>query len=385
MNRKGKNMIYLDNAATTYPKPEDVYKAVDFANRNLAFNAGRGKYKAAHASFSMIEDTRLKLARLINADPENVVFSSSATESLNQIIYGIDFSEGDNVYISPFEHNSIIRPLYELKKKINIEIRILPFDKDTWEPDLTQIANLFSLYKPKAIFLSHISNVTGYILPYKEIFDLGTKFESINVLDCAQSYGVLNPTNSKGIVDYVVFDGHKSLYATFGIAGFICLDNKISLNTWISGGTGSDSLNHYMTGDHYSKFEAGSQNSVAIAGLNKSLDWLHNNDISKKLQELTEYLIENLKKLPNIKIYLPSNPNKNFGIVSLNVNNYNCNDVGTILNDEFEICVRTGYHCAPFVHEFLNTKECLGTVRISMSFFNTKNDLDALINALKTF
>lgn len=100
---------------------------------------------------------------------------------------------------------------------------------------------------------------------------------------------------------------------------------------------------------------------------------------------MTEYLIENLKKLPNIKIYLPSNPNKIFGIVSLNVNNYNCNDVGTILNDEFEICVRTGYHCAPFVHEFLNTKECLGTVRISMGFFNTKNDLDALINALKTF
>jgi len=375
-------MIYLDNAATTYPKPEEVYRTVENANRNYAFNAGRGTYKEAHQTLEMIEETRQLLGNLIGVSGSTVSFESSATEALNIIIYGLGLEDGDTVYISPFEHNAVVRPLYNLQKTKNINIEVLPFIKETWEFDAEKANDFFALKKPKAVFVSHISNVTGYILPYEEIFTLSKKYGAVTILDCSQSLGVLNPSNIN--IDFVVFAGHKSLYATFGVAGFMNLSN-MRLNVVKSGGTGSDSLNHEMPEGGNGRYEAGSINSVAIAGLNQSIKWLTKNQVYQHEKDLTDLLISKLQKKDNIHLYIPDNYSKIQGIVSINVEGYSPIDVGTILSDDFDICVRTGYHCSPFVHDFIGSRERMGTVRISIGAFNTESEIEQLISALDTF
>lgn len=374
-------MIYLDNAATTFPKPEEVYEALDYANRNLAFNAGRGEYQQSTDAFNLIQDTREKLASFVNRDANEVIFTSSATESLNLIINGITIESGDHVYVSPFEHNAVMRPLKLLQEKVDFELKVLPFDKATWEPDLDSIKNEFALYHPKAIFISHISNVTGYVVPYKEIFEYGMQWNSINVLDCSQSFGVKNPDNLD-LVNYMIFAGHKSLYASFGIAGFFKLKND-NLKVVKAGGTGSDSLNLDMPLEKPHRYESGSPNIVAIYGLNKSIDWLKNNDIEGKEEKLLQYLYEKVKDINGIEVYKPEDKLP-FGILSINLDGYKSDELAEILNEDYDICVRSGYHCAPLVHDFLDSKKYNGTVRVSINYFNNNNDIDVLINALNS-
>ncbi len=372
-------MIYLDNAATTYPKPEEVYQALDNANRHLAFNAGRGEYKESTEAFNLIEDTRKKVANLVGESKEKVIFTSSATESLNIIINGIKITDGDYVYVSPFEHNAVIRPLKNLQKKIDFQIKILPFNTENWLPCLEDIENEFAIYHPKAVFISHLSNVTGYLVPYENIFEKASEWESINVLDCSQSLGVINPSNIKNI-SYLVFAGHKSLYASFGIAGFLKLKED-ELEVVKAGGTGSDSLNSEMPKNMPYRYEAGSQNIIAIAGLNASIDWLNKTNVKETEDNLMNYLCEELSKLENVILYKSdSTPST---VVSINVEGYSSEDVAHILNDDFGICVRAGYHCAPFIHDFIGSRIYNGTIRISLNYFNSHDDLDTLINALK--
>lgn len=374
-------MVYLDNAATTYPKPECVYKALDAANRN-AFNVGRGGYKVAREASKLQLQVRNKILQLNNIKNANVVYTSSATIALNSIIFGLELKEGDNVYISPFEHNSIIRPLEQLKKEKKINIHILPFDKNTWEVNLEKINNMFAIYRPSVILLSQVSNVTGYMLPYNEIFEIGEKYGAINVLDAAQGYGIVKLTDYTKC-NYIVFAGHKSLYGCFGIAGYIKIKQD-KLKHTIFGGTGSDTMNTEMSNSMPEGYEAGSPNIVAICGLNESIDWLLNTDVYSHEMELTEYLIEQLKTLRNINLFVPQEQSEIFGIVSIGVEGYSSDDVGKILNEEFDICVRTGYHCAPLIHEFIESSQYNGTVRIALGYFNTKQDIDYLIQALKS-
>lgn len=373
-------MIYLDNSATTYPKPKELYEALDFANRNLAFNAGRGNYKESSDAIKMIDETREKIKSLVDTKDVGVVFTASATESLNLIIYGLDIQEGDCIYISPFEHNAIVRPLYNLQKKIDFEILMLPFDKKTWMPEVDKISAMFSLKRPRAVLISHVSNVVGLELDYESIFKLAKEFGGTTVLDSAQSFGVNNPRMK--YVDLCVFAGHKSLYASFGVAGFL-IKNGLNLVVEKSGGTGSDSLNHDMPAKGHQRYEAGSLNSVAIYGLNKSIDWLKTVNIKQIDKELSTRFIEEVKNIDKIILYLPSSQ-ETLGIISLNVSGYISDDVASILYDEFKIMVRSGYHCSPFVHKFIGSAEYKGTVRISFGAFNTKEDVDAVVSALKT-
>ena len=375
-------MIYLDNAATTYPKPECVYEALDKANRTMAFNAGRGSYKEAKAVSEMIDETRGMVADLVGSSADKVYFESSATEAMNLIINGLDLKKDDTVYISPFEHNSVVRPLFNLRSRVGIRIEILPFDKDTWDIDVDRMNNMFAINKPKACFLTHISNVTGYVLPVGVIFAQAKRYNCINILDCSQSLGVLNPNTQN--TDFIVFAGHKSLYASFGVAGFVNL-NDVTLSIFKSGGTGSDSLNVEMPTKGPERYEAGSVNGVAIAGLHESLNWLRYNNVLFHEQELTAYLLNGLKPVNSLKLFLPRKKQEEvLGMASIAVEGFQSNDVGSILSEEFGICVRTGYHCAPFVHDFLNSKAYGGTIRISLGAFNTKKDIDQLIEALKT-
>ena len=374
-------MIYFDNAATTYPKPEQVYLALDKANRN-AFNTGRGSYKVAREASKIKELVRKKILKINNINAGNVIYTNSATNALNDIIFGMDVNENDNIYISPFEHNSIIRPLEELKKQKKINVIVLPFNKETWQPEYEKIKNMFILNKPKAVFISQVSNVTGYMIPYDEIFEISSKYNSINILDASQGYGIVKIDNYKNI-NYIVFAGHKSLYASFGIAGYIKL-KKDELRPHIFGGTGSDTMNPDMPHTIPGGYEAGSPNIVAIEGLNASIDWIENVDIYNHEKELTNYLIEELKKLKNVEIFIPNCIDRIIGVVSIGINGYSSDDVGKILDEEFEICVRTGYHCAPLIHDFINSIAYNGTVRIGLGYFNTKEEINTLIMALNS-
>lgn len=374
-------MIYLDNAATTYPKPESVYIALDKANRN-AFNTGRGSYKVAREASIIMDNVRNKILKLNKISNAKVIYSNSATNALNDIIFGMELNKGDYVYVSPFEHNSIIRPLEELKKRKGIIVEILPFNKKTWKLDIEKTNDMFVLHKPAAIFISQVSNVTGYITPYNELFKLGEKYNSINILDASQGYGIVK-INSFEQINYIVFAGHKSLYGSFGIAGYIKLKQD-KLKTNIFGGTGSDTMNPNMPDSIPDGYEAGSPNIVAISSLDASIDWLNKVDIYKHEKELTDYLIQRLKEINKVRIFIPEDISDIFGVVSFSVNGYISEDVGRILDEEYDICVRTGYHCAPLVHEFINSIENNGTVRIGLNYFNTKDDIDTLIDALKT-
>ena len=375
-------MIYLDNAATTYPKPEEVYDALDFAQRNLSFNAGRGTYKKSQDCLLILESFRKEIAAICGGDYRDVAILSSATEALNIIINGIHWRDGMNVYITPFEHNAIVRPLYNIKKSVNINIHVLPFNKTTWEPELVKTENAFALNNPDVIFSSQISNVTGLLIDYSVIFDLAKKYKCITVLDAAQGYGVID-TYTKNI-DFIVFAGHKSLYGSFGVGGFINLtDYKLNISK--SGGNGSDTLNHDMPQSRHERYESGSPNVPAVYGTLEGIKWLKNNDVRNHEAKLTKYLIDSLESTEKVSVYAPKDKNKIFGIVSIAVDGYTADEVGKILADEFDICIRTGYHCAPLIHEFINSTINGGTARISISGFNTKEDIDSLISALNTF
>lgn len=371
-------MIYLDNAATSFPKPEEVYKALDFANRNIAFNAGRGESKESLEAFNYIKECREEIAILAKVEPCRVVFTDSATGASNIIISGISLTEGDTIYISPFEHNAICRVAY-LKKQFGVNIEILKFDSINLQPDLEQIQNQFAKFKPSLVCISEVSNVTGTIINFSSIFELSKKYSAINVLDSSQSFGLIS--HNYQFVDYQIFAGHKTLYSSFGVGGFI-VRGFDSLKVTNAGGTGSDSLNLEMSKNTPQKFEFGSPNVVAIYGLLASVRWINKHNVLKQVQLLTNYLYDKISKLPNAVVYGMNS--QHIGIISFNIEGYNASDVGSILSEEFDISVRTGYHCAPLIHDLINSKKYNGTIRVSLNYFNTKKDIDCLVEALKT-
>ena len=376
-------MIYLDNAATTFPKPDCVYARMDQFNRTSAVNAGRGSYGLAQEASAVISDTKNRLRTLMHLDIDvPVVFSPSITVALNQIISGFQYRDRANIYVSPFEHNAVARTLHKIEKERQITIHILPVDAETQEIDLEKMKYAFVKNKPDYIFLNHVSNVTGYVLPVKEIFAEGKKYESINVLDTAQSLGLIEFDAYDYKADIVAFAGHKCLYGPFGVGGFVNI-SKLCLDSYITGGTGSDSLNLDMPDDSISKYEPASPNIVAIAGLQAALKVLDVEKNYKAEKELTDYLIEKLQEIRKIKIFVPDNRNHHIGIVSFVMDGYDSNDIGTILDEDYGICVRTGYHCAPYVHDVIKDQKYKGTVRVGLGQFNKKNDVDELIKALK--
>lgn len=375
-------MIYLDNAATTFPKPESVYRAMDKMNREGAVNAGRGSYRTARQASKLISDTKAKIRDLIHVDSNTaVVFTASITIALNQIVNGLQLRNKAIIYVSPYEHNAVARSLHELSKKKDLTIKELPLNQNL-EIDLEQMKYDFALDKPEAVFCTHVSNVTGYILPVVEIFNESKKYNAINVLDTAQSLGLVDICSESANVDILAFAGHKTLYGPFGIGGFVNITN-VPLDIFISGGTGSDSLNLEMPNGNESRYESSSCNVIAVAGLYAALCELNPTDIANKESYLTKYLVEQLKHIDNVQMCVPPNPDKHVGVVSFIVQGFSSEDIGMILDEDYDIAVRTGYHCAPFIHKYLKDFNTLGTVRVGISQFTTKEDIDKLIRGLR--
>lgn len=376
-------MIYLDNAATTYPKPETVYAAMNRANRELAFNSGRGGYRMAREAVKIMDQTRALLCERVSAKGAKVIFSSSITIALNQILKGLKLSKGDNVYISPYEHNAVARTIFQLENEKGISVHLMPVKEDTHEMDVDKLRYLFITKPPVLVCCIHISNVTGYRLPVEEIFKAAKEYDAVTVLDTAQSLGLVEVNAKKLPADFIAFAGHKSLYGPFGIGGFIHTGGQ-KLKPVLTGGTGSASLTLSMPENFPDQYEPGSPNITAIAGLYAALLELteeKQKEILEHEKELIQVLVKGLSKMEEVILYLPPQDCQS-GVLSFNIQGYLAEDVGIILDEDYDIAVRTGYHCAPYVHDVLRDKEYQGTVRTSVSQWTGKEDVEKLLEAV---
>lgn len=374
-------MIYLDNAATSFPKSEAVLAEMDHVNRYCAVNAGRGSYRTAREAMDIISATRDSLLSLFDAHGiAEVIMTPSITHALNQVINGLELSADSVVYISPYEHNAVVRTLELLKLTVYFEIQLLPLTESN-EIDLERVKYDFSVKHPNVLIFNMMSNVTGYVLPAAELISLAKSFDAITVVDTAQAAGLIDISMRKLQTDIICFAGHKSLGGPFGIGGFVLRDG-LKLRQSFAGGTGSDSLNTNMPNEAPFAYEAASPNICAIAGLKAALDELIVSEHYSKVQELTLYLLDKLSQIP--KVHVLGHTSSQIGVVSFVVEGYNSSDVGEILDNEFDIAVRTGYHCCPYVHQYIGDVSFSGTVRIGLGYTNSIVDIDCLVDALKT-
>lgn len=398
-------MIYFDNAATTFPKAECVYEKMDEANRNYAVNAGRGSYALAEKAANMIRDVRKQILKLADASQvAEVVLTSSATLACNQIFGGINWDNIKTVYVSAFEHNAVMRTIHSFQQKFGFEVEELAIDSKIMELDIDKIGFQFVRKKPDMVIMTHVSNVTGYILPIQEVAKLAKEYDAITVVDGAQALGLVPVSLKRTPVDFYIFAGHKTLYGPFGVGGFIQSCN-LKLNPFLKGGTGSASLQLEMPGSDSlltkqenlmfdaGGYEPGSPNIVALAGLHASLEEIlalqekEGNPayLLEKEQELSKYLICNLEAISGVSIYVPQNyeNGSHVGIVSFNVDGYQAADIGMILDEDYHIAVRTGYQCAPLIHKHLEVFDFAGVVRASLGRYTTKEEIDSLVAAVR--
>lgn len=373
-------IAYFNNAATTFPKPEEVYSFVDKFYRESGVNSGRGQSTTAS---KLTQDTRNLLLELFHCPAKKVVFAPSATEAINVILQGLPVSDNYNIYVSPFEHNAVTRVLNHLQELYKLNITTLSVNEKDLDYDLEKIKYQFIENKPNLVIISHASNVCGVVAPIEDICAMSHQYGSINVIDMCQTAGLIDTDLSSNIYDFVVFAGHKTLYATFGLAGFIC-NGSIKPKPLIFGGAGIDSANPDVPDTIPEKYEVGSQNIMAIAGLYAALSWIKKTSLDciyTKEKENLSKLLALLSEFDNIKIITPANASEIIGVVSCLFNGYSSDNIGQILSEQ-GVEVRTGLHCAPFAHKFLGTFPA-GTVRFSVSYFNTDEDFARLRQALE--
>lgn len=386
-------MIYLDNAATTYPKPEEVYEKMDMLTREMSVNAGRGSYELARKATDVINGTRAKLADFFGAEDVNdVVFASSATEAANRVLLGYDFKENMTVYVSPYEHNAVMRTLEAVRKKTGIQIKLLATDNKGYL-DIEEIEYQFMCDEPDFVCINMASNVTGYILPFEKIAHMAKEYEAVVFADAAQAAGNIKINLKETDIDILIFAGHKSLYGLFGVGGFATnsriFERDKKLNPVIFGGNGEDSLNLDLPETGISKYEVGSLNVPAIGALKCGIDSIKSdfNEIRQHEDKMFRYLLEEIEKMDGIIIFQKPETEEEFenhiAVISTAFEKYASDDAGTILDGEYNIAVRTGYHCAPLVHDVIGSKKYGGTIRISIGRYTTKEDIDRLVSAFE--
>ena len=374
-------MFYFDNAATTFPKPEDVHNFMNTFYRDYGVNVSRGQYKEASISANLVRETRDLILDLFTANANyEVVFTPSSTISMNTILFGQKWQTGETVYITRFEHNAVLRTLNKIAEDFKINIKYIEPDRNTLKYDLKIIKTQISQDKPKMVILNHASNSFGFIFPIKEVCEIAHQYGAKTVVDMSQTAGLV-PTYIGSEIDYLIFAGHKTLYAPLGIAGFLINKND-NLKPFIYGGTGVDSSNLNMPTSIPERLEAGSPNIMAIAGLNASIKWINKigiENIFKKEKENFDKLLNILKNYSNIKTFIHPNLEQ-VGIISSVFDGYPCENIGIILS-EHDVAVRTGLHCAPDSHKFMNTFPT-GTVRFSISYFTNNEDFKYLVEVL---
>jgi cysteine desulfurase family protein len=377
------NRIYLDNAATSWPKPNAVYDAVDHYQRELGVAAGRSAYQTATAIARLVEQTRRSLAKHIAAsDPRRVVFAFNGTDALNTAIHGL-LRPADHVVTTVVEHNSVLRPLAELTQRIGIEVSYVTCD----EVGVVDVAAIQSALRPttRLVVISHASNVTGAIQPIVGIAELLSDHPALLLVDAAQSLGHV-PIDVTCGIDLLASSGHKGLLGPLG-TGVLYVGEQAEkrLNSFRQGGTGTLSENEHQPQSLPEKFESGNLNVVGIAGLLAGVQFVTERGLAALRtheQALSNRLIAGLIRLENVTLYGPANTADRVGVVSFNLAANDPHEVATLLDATAGIEVRSGLHCAPRMHAALGTLALNGAVRVSVGPFNTTDDIDAVLDVI---
>lgn len=378
------NLIYMDNAATTWPKPESVYHFMTEFYRTTGVNPGRSEFDLALEAESMLDQLRKRLTRFFGGDedtPERLCFGYNATDALNLIIPGL-LSAGDHVVTTNLEDNSVIRPINHLVRDGGVEATFVPFDSDGFvSPDAIAAA-----IRPntRLVIMTHGSNVLGTIQPVKEIGRICREREIHFALDTAQTAGVV-PINMKEMnVDVLAFTGHKSLMGASGIGG-LCVRKHLEIRHTRSGGTGVNSIYPYQLEEYPWRMEFGSHNMLGVAALWAGQDWLEQNGVEKiraHEMRLTRELVEGIRDLPGVRLYCCDSLENHLSTFSLNIDGMVAGEVGERLDLKHNIATRTGLHCAPLVHVQMGTAEIHGSVRFSLGAFNTGEHVKSAIHAV---
>ncbi|MBU5308678.1 aminotransferase class V-fold PLP-dependent enzyme [Clostridioides mangenotii] len=374
-------MIYFDNAATTYPKPEEVYDAVYDCMKNYCANPGRAGHKLAMKSARKIYDARENLAKLFNVDnPMTIVFTHNATDSLNLAIKGV-LKKGDHVITTSMEHNSVIRPIKALESK-GVENTVVDCDKDGFlNPEDVEKA---IKENTKLIVTTHASNVCGTLVDIKSVGGIAKKHGILYLVDASQTAGVYNIDVKDMNIDMLAMPGHKCLFGPQG-TGVLYVREDLKLDILKEGGTGSKSEELTQPELFPDKYESGTHNTPGIVGLNEGVKFVLDKGIEKirvHEEELCQYMLDKLKEIENIEIYGPEDSKKRAAVIAINIGNMDSGEVTFILDDEFDIATRSGIHCSPLAHTTLGTLG-QGAVRFSIGYFNTTYDIDKAIKALK--
>lgn len=374
--------IYLDNAATSYPKPEGVYDAVGHYLRHIGASSGRGAYRRALEADSLVYQARKYLARLFNIkDVSRIIFTANVTESLNLALKGL-LRNGDHVITSQMEHNAMWRPLKLLERERGIKISVIscpegaPLDPEELERSISP--------KTRLVAVNHASNVTGTLMPVEDVGEICRRYGIPLLLDAAQTAGVYPIDVQKVNVSLLAFTGHKGLLGPTGTGG-LYIAPGITLDPLKEGGTGGESLPEQMPSYLPDRFEAGTLNVAGIAGLGAAAGFILEQGVERiraHEQRLTEFALEALKEIPGLTIYGPPNARERVAVLSFNLQDIAPEEVAYVLDEVYEIMVRSGLHCAPQAHRCIGTAG-RGTVRVSPGFFNTEEDLETLVKALR--
>jgi cysteine desulfurase family protein len=373
-------MTYLDNAATSFPKPEPVYRGMEDFVRASGANPGRGGHRRAVEAEAMINDTRRLLARLLGASrPERVIFGHNATDGLNMAIKGV-LRQGDHAITSVLEHNSVSRPLNQLEKDGVITLTRVPANADHLiDPD--EIARAF-LPNTRLVALTQASNVTGTTQPVGAIGRIVRERGALFLVDAAQSAGVVPIEFDKDKVDLLAFTGHKGLLGPTGTGGLV-VGERAEVRTWREGGTGGDSTRPVQPEEYPHHLEGGTPNIFGIAGLREGVRLLLERGVETILSHergLIKTFLTSLKRPERLSWYgadrviADRDGDGRVGLVSVNVAGFAPAEVGAILDEQFDIAVRPGLHCAPYAHKHLGTFP-QGTVRLSAGILTTADDM----------
>ena len=375
-------MIYLDNAATTFPKPECVYTAMDEFLREKCANPGRAGHRMSVETEQEIEKARVAVAKFLGIkQPERMIFTFNATDALNMGIKGL-LCEGDHVITSNLEHSSVSRPLTGLEKHGVITVtRVANSDDGFINAD--DIRNAIEA-NTKLIVCTHASNALGTIQPIREIGGVAREKEIMFMVDAAQTTGVCDIDVETQRIDMLAFTGHKGPFGPPGIGGLYVGEN-VRLQAWREGGTGFEPESLSQPETLPFKLESGTPNSVGIVGLRTGIEFCikeGTDTIRTHERDLALRLIKGLEADDRFKIYGGRDENEKVGIVSLNIKGLNPGEVAAILDNRFNVAVRPGMHCAPHIHREIGTFP-EGTIRVSPGYFNTVNDIEETISGLK--
>lgn len=381
-----KQLIYFDNAATAWPKPEPVYQFMMDFYRSTGVNPGRSGFDLALEAGSLLDRLRKRMTRFFGADEDasdRLCFGYNATDALNLILFGL-LGPGDHVITTNLEHNSVIRPINHLVRDANVAATFLPFDGRGFI-DLDDVRRAIRP-NTKLVIVNHGSNVIGTVQPVKEIGALCREHGITFAIDTAQTAGVIPINMTDMNVDVLAFTGHKGLMGCMGIGG-VCARKHVDIRQTRAGGTGVRSAYPYHLEEFPWRLEYGTPNMVGVAALWAGQEWIAAQGgveaIHAREMKLAHQLVDALRAIDDVILYRCSSLDNHLSTISMNIEGAEAGDVGVMLDCDYNIATRTGLHCAPLVHQQLGTIDLHGTVRFSIGPFNTEDHVNAAIQAVR--